>query len=83
MRRMFVWSRRARPPTMNWRCFTRDLKAATAERRPPRADGRQGLMSLELANAITLSSYIGQPVALPLDRAAYNELLTSLKAGPR
>ena len=59
----------------------RDLKAAIAEGRPPRTDGRQGLMSLELANAITLSSYTGQPVALPLDRAAYSELLTRLKAG--
>ncbi len=36
--------------------------------------------SLELANAITLSSYIGQPVALPLNRAAHGELFTSLKA---
>lgn len=58
----------------------RDLKGAIAEGRPPRADGRQGLMSLELANAITLSSYTGQPATLPLDRAAYSELLTSLKA---
>jgi UDP-N-acetyl-2-amino-2-deoxyglucuronate dehydrogenase len=65
------------------RAVYRDLKAAIAEGRPPRADGRQGLMSLELANAITLSSYTGQPVTLPLDRAAYSELLTSLKAGAR
>ena len=39
--------------------------------------------SLELANAITLSSYIGQPMALPLARAAHSELLTSFKAYPR
>jgi len=39
--------------------------------------------SLEVANAITLSSYIGQPLALPLDRAAHSKLLTSLKADPR
>jgi predicted dehydrogenase len=65
------------------RAVYRDLEAAIAEGRPPRADGRQGLMSLELANAITLSSYTGQPVALPLDRAAYSELLASLKADNR
>ncbi len=60
-----------------------DLKAGIAEGRPPRADGRQGLMSLELANAITLSSHTGQPATLPLDRAAYSDLLASLRAGGR
>jgi UDP-N-acetyl-2-amino-2-deoxyglucuronate dehydrogenase len=61
----------------------RDLTTAIAEGRPPRADGRQGLMSLELANAITLSSHTNQPATLPLDRAAYSELLSSLRAGQR
>jgi len=65
------------------RAVYRDLHAAIAQGRPARADGRQGLMSLELANAITLSSYRGQPVALPLDRAAYSALLADLQAGPR
>ncbi len=70
------------PPTVNGhQAVYRDLEAAIAEGRPPRADGRQGLMSLELANAITLSSHRGQPVTLPLDRAAYCELLKSLQAG--
>jgi len=61
----------------------RDLKAAIQEGRPPRADGREAIMSLELANAITLSSYSGQPVTLPLDRKAYGELLADLQASRR
>jgi UDP-N-acetyl-2-amino-2-deoxyglucuronate dehydrogenase len=61
----------------------RDFKAAIQEGRPPRADGREAIMSLELANAITLSSYSGQPVTLPLDRKAYGELLADLQAGRR
>jgi len=60
-----------------------DLKAAIAEGRPPRADGREAIMSLELANAIVLSSYAGGPVTLPLDRVAYSELLADLRAGRR
>jgi len=61
----------------------RDLKTAIREGRAPRSDGREGRMSLELANAITLSSYAGGPVTLPLDRAAYDELLADLQAGKR
>jgi UDP-N-acetyl-2-amino-2-deoxyglucuronate dehydrogenase len=60
-----------------------DLKAAIAESRPPRANGREAIMSLELANAIVLSSYAGGPVMLPLNRAAYSELLADLRAGRR
>lgn len=59
----------------------RDLVAAIREGLPPRADGRAGRMSLELANAITLSSHTGGPVSLPLDRAAYDALLADLQAG--
>ena len=65
------------------RAVYRDLVAAIREGRPPRADGREGRMSLELANAITLSSHTGQPVTLPLDRAAYDALLADLQAGQR
>ena len=42
--------------------------------------GEVGLKSLELANAIILSSYKGEPVDLPVDREAYEELIESLKA---
>ncbi|MCL5995674.1 MAG: Gfo/Idh/MocA family oxidoreductase [Chloroflexi bacterium] len=60
-----------------------DLIAAIAEGRQPRASGREGLMSLELANAITLSSFAERAVTLPLDREEYTDLLNDLKAGRR
>jgi len=59
----------------------RDLQHAIAEGRRPRIDGREALMSLELANAIVLSSYTDRAVTLPLDRAAYAALLNDLRAG--
>jgi UDP-N-acetyl-2-amino-2-deoxyglucuronate dehydrogenase len=59
----------------------RDLQAAIAENRKPRTDGREALMSLELANAIILSSYSDRAVRLPVDREAYTSLLNDLKAG--
>lgn len=59
----------------------RDLHAAIAEGRAPRCDGRGARLSLELANAITMSSFQGGPVDLPIDRAAYHSLLRELRAG--
>ncbi|MEW5717005.1 MAG: Gfo/Idh/MocA family oxidoreductase [Chloroflexota bacterium] len=59
----------------------RDFKAALREGRRPRCNGREGIMSLELANAITLSSYTDRAVTLPVDRAAYRELLSKLQKG--
>lgn len=53
----------------------RDLIAAIFEQRAPRCDGVQGRASLELANAIALSSWTDAPVSLPLDRAAYDAAL--------
>ena len=44
------------------------------------ADGAQARQSLELANALIYSSVTGQPVELPLDRAAYSALMESLRA---
>jgi predicted dehydrogenase len=57
----------------------RDLHAAILDGTPLRADGSQGRLSLELANAITLSSRRGIAVDLPLDRAAYITLLEELQ----
>lgn len=57
-----------------------DLAQAIAEGRPPRADGREALMSLELADAIIFSSFAERSVTLPLDRAAYSELLGRLRS---
>jgi predicted dehydrogenase len=46
------------------------------------ADGSQGRLSLELANALIYSSHrSGQPVSLPLDRGAYSALLGELRSG--
>jgi predicted dehydrogenase len=45
------------------------------------ADGEEGRQSLELANALIYSSQTSQSVSLPLDRAAYAELLNDLRAG--
>jgi len=59
----------------------RDLEAAIADGRQPRVNGRQALMSLELANAITYAAHVGQPATLPLDRRAYAALLGRLQAG--
>ncbi|MBX3014584.1 MAG: Gfo/Idh/MocA family oxidoreductase [Caldilineaceae bacterium] len=60
-----------------------DLQKAIQTGTPVRADGPQGRMSLELANAIIYSSYSGNAVELPLDRAAYADLLAELQAGTR
>jgi predicted dehydrogenase len=58
-----------------------DLQDAIREGRQPLIHGREGRMSLELANAITLSSHTDRAVDLPLDRAAYSELLARLRKG--
>lgn len=56
-----------------------DFFAAVVDGRTPRVDGREGRKSLELANAILLSSDRNAPVTLPLDRPAYDELLGRLQ----
>ena len=61
----------------------RDLIDAIHSGRQPRTNGRSGLMSLELANAITLSSFAERAVSTPLDRAEYHALLQDLIAGRR
>jgi len=60
----------------------RDFYQAIRRGSPPTCDGKSGLMSLELANAIILSSFTERPVRLPLDRAAYARLLTELRRDP-
>ena len=42
---------------------------------PLMAPAREGLNSLELANGILLSAWLDAPVAFPLDRARYQQLL--------
>ncbi|MGD9099844.1 MAG: Gfo/Idh/MocA family oxidoreductase [Anaerolineae bacterium] len=58
----------------------RDLHDAILRGMPLMADGAEGRMSLELANAMVYSSYTHSEVELPLDRQAYVVLLEDLKA---
>ena len=60
-----------------------DLAAAIATGGQPCCDGAEGRQSLELANAIIFSSYAERAVTLPLDRVAYDALLTNLRRGER
>ena len=47
---------------------------------PMIADGREGLCSLMLANAMLLSSWTGETIELPLDDARYADRLAALAA---
>ncbi len=58
-----------------------NLNAAIRTGAPLLSDGREGRMSLELANAIIYSGHYGQAIDLPLDRNAYSALLAELRAG--
>lgn len=61
----------------------RNLHAAILNGEDLIADGSEGRMSLELANAITYSSSVRSDVRLPLDRAKYATLLADYQAGRR
>lgn len=58
----------------------RNLHAAILQSTPLMADGVQGRMSLELANAMIYSSYNACQVEFPLDRQEYRALITDLQA---
>lgn len=58
----------------------RNLHEAILHGAPLNADGGEGRMSLELANAMIYSSYTGHAVDLPLDRQKYAALLAELQA---
>jgi len=60
-----------------------DFARAVREGRPPLVTGEEGRKSLELVNAVLLSSYLGRWVELPVDRDAYDEMLRELRAGRR
>jgi predicted dehydrogenase len=57
----------------------RNFHAAILDGTPISADASQGIMSLELANALIYSSFTGSVVDLPLDRQQYADLLDELK----
>lgn len=52
-----------------------NLREAILGQAPLMADGSEGRMSLELANAIAFASHLGRQVDFPLDRQAYGEFL--------
>ncbi len=57
----------------------RDFHRAVRESGEPRCNGEEGRMSLELANAMIYSGATSEAVDLPLDRAAYSDLLERLQ----
>ncbi|HLX21596.1 MAG TPA: Gfo/Idh/MocA family oxidoreductase [Gaiellaceae bacterium] len=57
----------------------RDFAAAVRSGGVPRAPADDAIWSLEVANAITLSTHTGAAVPLPVDRDAYAALLESLR----
>jgi UDP-N-acetyl-2-amino-2-deoxyglucuronate dehydrogenase len=58
-----------------------DFAAAIRAGTVPRVPARDALWSLELANAIVLSTHTEQAVPLPVDRDAYAALLADLRSG--
>lgn len=58
----------------------RNFHSAILNGTPISASGEQGIMSLELANAMIYSSFTQAVTDLPLDRQKYSDLLEDLKA---
>jgi predicted dehydrogenase len=58
-----------------------DMIAAIEQDRAPIAPAAEGVASVELANAIILSSKRGKTVDLPVNKDEYEELLADLRAG--
>jgi len=56
-----------------------DFAAAVRDGREPRVPAREALHSLEVANAIVLSTHEERAVGLPVDRDAYAALLAQLR----
>ncbi|KFL29520.1 oxidoreductase [Devosia riboflavina] len=59
----------------------RNLHDAILNGAPLICDGVSARQSLELANALILSSHVGRPVDLPLDRGEYDALFSRLSGG--
>lgn len=63
------------------RSVHQNLYEAIVNGQPLNAPGSNGIYGLELANAMTFSSYTNRPVTFPLDYAAYSRMLANLRAG--
>jgi hypothetical protein len=70
----------AKPKLVGHRAVFRDFQQAVARRRRPLVTGEDGRNSVELANAMILSSFTGRPVRLPVSRSAYERLMSRLIA---
>jgi len=65
------------------KAILRNFARAILHDEPLIAPGEVGVKSLELANAITLSSDLGEPVDLPIDRHQFDALIERLAAGSK
>lgn len=57
----------------------RDFARAIIEDKEPAIPGEEGLKSLEIVNAIILSSFKGSPVEIPVNREEYEKVLSKLR----
>jgi predicted dehydrogenase len=67
-------------PTGSESCWLNFLAAIRGEE-PLIMDGEEGALSVELANAVIASGFLGRPVELPLDAGLYELVLAQLRAG--
>lgn len=65
------------------RAVHRNFVAARRGDEPLSCDGDEARCSLQLANAMILSSYREKPVTLPIDRREYSQLLQELRESER
>jgi len=56
----------------------KDFAQAILDDREPLVNGEEGRASLEIVNAIILSSFEGRAVSFPIDRGAYDRLMSKL-----
>ncbi|MCC6727899.1 MAG: Gfo/Idh/MocA family oxidoreductase [Chthonomonadales bacterium] len=63
--------------------ITRNFCRAITDGEPLIAPGEEGIWAVELINSLILSSHSGQPVSLPVNRAAYDRLLAELQQSSR
>lgn len=61
------------------RGIIRNLARNILHDEPLLSPGEDGIHSLELANAVMLSSHLNRPVTLPIDRAEYDAFLQGLR----
>jgi predicted dehydrogenase len=84
-----------RPPEVKWQEvqpaqeswghaeLVKDFISSIVEGRKPLVSGEEGIKSVELVNAIIMSTLLRQPVELPIDREGYDALIEELRSGKR